>query len=98
MSERCSTGRSLSAPCGLMLESERGVLDEVDVLGESETEDVPTIDWNAAVEHVIDHPNHAAFELHHERQRRVRHGSRPLIRRHGPPLYRNIEVSVRIGL
>jgi hypothetical protein len=33
---------------------ERGVLYAVDVPGETETEDVPTEDWKAAVEYVID--------------------------------------------
>jgi hypothetical protein len=34
---------------------ERGVLYSVDVPGETETEDVPTPDWKAALEYVIDH-------------------------------------------
>jgi hypothetical protein len=34
--------------------TERGVLYAVDVPGETETEDVPTIDWRAAVEYVLD--------------------------------------------
>jgi hypothetical protein len=33
---------------------ERGVLYAVDVPGETETEDVPTPDWKAALEYVID--------------------------------------------
>jgi hypothetical protein len=33
---------------------ERGVLYAVDVPGETETEDVPTTDWKAALEYVID--------------------------------------------
>jgi hypothetical protein len=35
---------------------ERGVLYAVDVPGDTETEDVPTPDWKAAVEYVIDQP------------------------------------------
>jgi hypothetical protein len=46
--------RALGTVRALPQTDERGVRFAVDVPGETETEDVPTPDWKAAVEYVID--------------------------------------------